>query len=236
MKTQFLHGTSLRTIQELVRKTLESPDSRKKQDRGKRALTKQFKHTIGEYVFFNYQGYIRRIPIKTLKLVYKPKRNGEDDVFITAYPLFWRQEVRTIFPNKTNVLVVIPMIIIIWTVLGIVVTMMTLHALYFCCLCLPKLAFLLLSCFAAVSSIIGCFHVFQSLFYRSCYYRTSKNIYIIVTSKPKDIHFDRQRFSRASSMHRCLLSADSEETKAWKFIFYLLCHIVKGFISCYLNT
>lgn len=179
VKTQFLHRTSLRTIQKLVRKTLKSPDSRKNQDRGKRALTKQFKHTIGEYVFFNYQGYIRRIPIKTLKLVYKPKRNGEDDVFITAYPLFWRQEVRTIFPNKTNVLVVIPMIIIIWTVLGIVVTMMTLHALYFCCLCLPKLAFLLLSCFAAVSSIIGCFHDFRYYlcyyFYRSCY-RTTKNI------------------------------------------------------------
>lgn len=167
VKTQFLHGTSLRTIQELVRKTLESPDSRKKQDRGKRALTKQFKHTIGEYVFFNYQGYIRRIPIKTLKLVYKPKRNGEVDVFITAYPLFWRPEVRTIFPNKTNVLAVIPMIIIIWTVLGVVVTTMTLHVLYFCCLCLPKLAFLLLSCFAAVSSIIGCFHVFQ---YYLCHY------------------------------------------------------------------
>lgn len=88
MKTQFLHGTNLRTIQKLVKKTLKSPDSKKKQDRGKRALTKQFRHTIGEYVFFNYQGYIRRIPIKTLKLVYKPKRNGEDDVFITAYPLF----------------------------------------------------------------------------------------------------------------------------------------------------
>lgn len=158
VKTQFLPGTNLRTIQKLVKKTLKSPDSKKKQDRGKRALTKQFRHTIGEYVFFNYQGYIRRIPIKTLKLVYKPKRNGEDDVFITAYPLFWRQEVRTIFPNKTNVLAVIPMIIIIWTVLGVVVTMVTLN---FCCLCLPKLAFLMLSCFAAVSSIIGCFHDFR---------------------------------------------------------------------------
>ena len=158
VKTQFLHGTNLRTIQKLVKKTLIFPDSKKKQDRGKRALTKQFRHTVGEYVFFNHQGYIRRIPIKTLKLVYKPKRNGEDDVFITAYPLFWRPEVRTIFPNKTNVPAVIPMIIIIWTVLGVVVTMMTLH---FCCLCLPKLAFLLLSCFAAVSSIIGCFHDFR---------------------------------------------------------------------------
>lgn len=88
VKTQFLHGTNLRTIQKLVKKTLKFPDSKKKQDRGKRALTKQFKHTVGEYVFFNHQGYIRRIPIKTLKLVYKPKRNGEDDVFITAYPLF----------------------------------------------------------------------------------------------------------------------------------------------------
>ena len=137
VKTQFLHGTSLRTIQELVRETLESPDSREEQDRGKTALTKQFRYIIGEYVFFNHQGYIRRIPIKTLKLVYKAKRNGEVDVFITAYPLFWRPEVRTIFPNKTNVLEVIPMIIIIWTVLGVVVTTMTLHVLYFYCLCLP---------------------------------------------------------------------------------------------------
>ena len=88
VKTQFLQGTNLRTIRKLVKKTLKSPDGKKKQDRGKRALTKQFRHTIGEYVFFNYQGYIRRIPIKTLKLVYKPKRNGEVDVFITAYPLF----------------------------------------------------------------------------------------------------------------------------------------------------
>lgn len=242
VKTQFLHGTSLRTIQKLVRKTLKSPDGRKNQDRGKRALTKQFKHTIGEYVFFNYQGYIRRIPIKTLKLVYKPKRNGEDDVFITAYPLFWRPEVRTIFPNKTNVLVVIPMIIIIWTVLGIVVTMMTLHALYFCCLCLPKLAFLLLSGFAAVSSIIGCFHDFRYYlcyyFYRSCY-RTPFNRYLTTKGHPLRLSEVFTGFLYAQVfVVSWLWRNESREIMMYilHFVFYLECHIVKGFISCYLNT
>ena len=86
VKTQFLQGTDTRTIRKLVEKTLESPDSNKRQNRGRRALTKQFKHTIGEYIFFNGQGYMRRVPIKTLKFVYKRKRNG-NVVYITAYPL-----------------------------------------------------------------------------------------------------------------------------------------------------
>ena len=236
IKTQFLPRTNLRTIWHLVKKTWKSPDSKEKQNHGRRALIKQFKHPIGEYVFFNKQGCIRTIPIGTLKLVYERKRNG-DVVFITAYPLFWRPDVRTIFPSKTNFVAVISMIIIMWTVLLLVVTMKTLHVLYFCCLCLPKLAFLLLSCFAAVGSIIGCFHEFwyhlYYYYYRSCY-RTTKNIYINVTLKPNDIYFDRQRFSRASSMLRCLVSADSEETKAWKLgcIYYLLSYMScsKGFL------
>ena len=81
--------------------------------------------------------------------------------------------------------------------------------------------------------------IFMSLFYRSCY-RTTKNIYIIVTSKPKDIHFTVRGFHGLPlcSDVCCQLTLKKRKHGNYDvyFTFYLLSLMSygKGFLSQYL--
>lgn len=88
VKTQYLSGTDLPTIQEYVQRTWESPDFIRVQKRDKRrVLIKDFGHPIGKRVFFDSNGQRSAILISTLKVVYTRNSDG-NVVFITAYPLF----------------------------------------------------------------------------------------------------------------------------------------------------
>lgn len=156
IKTQFVFGSTRDTIWEKILDTWYSPDFRQYQEDGRRRVYKDFADPVGEFFYFDKEGNLLSILIYTLKLVYDRDWNG-NVVFITAYPKLWR------IRGTNNLSPIIKKtflhIIIMWMVL--IVTMLTLHVLYFCSLCLHKLAFLLLPCFAAVGRIIGCFHDFR---------------------------------------------------------------------------
>ena len=146
----FRTNSTRRDVIRAIVKTVESPDRTFKQRDGRLVGIKTFSKPVGEKPYFDERRILRRRYLYKVRVLYINRGRGK--VIITAYPVLWRT-----LNDRSCTWSYMGGIIIMLMETAVNVTMIMLNVI----LCLPLLAFRLLSWFVAPASTINFFHDFR---------------------------------------------------------------------------